>query len=72
MVKFPEYLRRIDERLNSESVGKHVGQSDVYDSPHVIPDRSRIPGSRGKGKDNPREGKGARWRVEEGLICLMV
>ena len=58
--KFAKYLMAVGEHLNSESIGKQFTQSDVYDGTQVILNQSRIPGSRGKGKDNDREGKGAR------------
>ena len=51
----------IDEHLKSDSIERQFGQADVYDGTQVILNHSRIPGSRGKGKDNAREGKGARW-----------
>ena len=57
--KFHKYLRGIDEHLNSQSIGKQCAQAGGYDSTKVILNQSRIPASRGKGKDNDREGKGA-------------
>ena len=54
-----KYIRTIDEHLNSESIDGKFGQSDVYDSTQVIMNSHRIPGSRSKGKDNTRDGKGA-------------
>ena len=38
--KFPKYLRRIEERLNSESVEKQFGRADVYDSTGNPPPQS--------------------------------
>ena len=58
--QFSKYLRRVDGHLNSESVEKQFGQSDVYDSTAEIFNRNRFPGSRAKGKDNARSSKGAR------------
>ena len=60
--KFSKYIRRIEERLNSGPIEKKFVEADVYDSTAVILNRNRIPGSRGKGKDNARGGKGARWK----------
>ena len=37
-------------------------KADVYDNTTAILNRNRITGSRGKGKDNARDGKGARWK----------
>ena len=37
-----------------------MGKSDVYDGTQAILNRSLIPGSRGNGKDNDREGNCAR------------
>ena len=47
--------------MDSERIAKQFGQSDVYASTKIIMNIYRIHGSRSKGKDNPREGKGARW-----------
>ena len=58
----PEYLRRVDGHLNSESVEKQLGQAGVYDSTAVIFNRNRVPGSRAKVKDNARDSKGDRWK----------
>ena len=57
--KFANYIRTVDEHLNSEPIEKQIGQADVYDGTQVILNNYRIPGSRAKGKDNAREGKGA-------------
>ena len=54
--KFEKYIRAVDDHLNSESIEAKFAQSDVCDSTHVILNRNRTPGSRGKGKDNAREG----------------
>ena len=44
----------------------------MFTGTHVVLNKSRIPGSRGKGKDNAREGKGARWKgLEEKQISQM-
>ena len=61
-VGFPQYLRRLGERLNSEPIGKQVGPSDVYDSCDVMLNRNLDPCSMTKGKDNDREGSGTRWQ----------
>ena len=58
--KFPNYIRPIEERLDSECIGEQFGQSGVYDGTQVIMNIYRIPGSGSKDKDNPREGLGAR------------
>ena len=46
--KFPKYLRREDEHLNSESIEKKSGQSDVYDSTSAIPPIKIGPQARGR------------------------
>ena len=51
--------------MNSECVKIQVGQSGVYDSMRSILNSNRIPGSRAKGKDNPREGKGSLWEGQQ-------
>ena len=48
--KFAIYTRTIDGHLNSESVEKQFGQSNVYDGTQVISNNYRIPGSRAKVK----------------------
>ena len=58
--KFPKYLRREDEPVNSESIERQFRHSDVYYSTAAILNRDRAPCSRAKGKGNGREGKGAR------------
>ena len=62
--KIPKYLRRVAGRLNSESVGKQVGQSDVRVSNAAILNHNRAPCTRTKGKDNARDSKGARWKFQ--------
>ena len=57
--KFANYISTIDEHFYSKSIKKQYGQADVYDGTQVILNNYRIPGSRAKGKDNAREGKGA-------------
>ena len=52
----------ICELSDSEPIGKQFAQSDIYDGARVILNQSRIPCSVGKGKDNAREGKGARFQ----------
>ena len=59
--KFRKYLGRVDGRLCSESIEKQFAPSDVYYSTASIVNHNRSPGSRAKGKDNARAGKGARW-----------
>ena len=54
--KFAKCVMTIGEHLNSKSTKKKFGRSDVYDITHAILHRNRIPDSRGKGKDNDREG----------------
>ena len=51
--------------MNSKCVEKQFGQSDVYDSTQMILNSYRAPGSRAKGTDNPREGKGARLKGQQ-------
>ena len=48
------------EHLDADGLEIQFGRSDVYDSTQVIMNSYRVPGSRSKGKDNTREGKGAR------------
>ena len=60
-----KYIRAIDAHLNSECIAKQLRQADVYDIAHVILNRNRILGSRGKGNDNDREGKDARWEGKQ-------
>ena len=55
-----KYLKRVDGNINSESVYRQFGQSDVYDNSIVIHNRIRAPGSRARGKGNARDGKGTR------------
>ena len=63
--KFANYLRTIGEHLDYGSIEKQFGQSDVYDGTQVILNNYRTPGSRAKGKDNDREGKGARRKGQQ-------
>ena len=65
--KFHEYLARVDEHINSEPLDSKFGQSDVYDNYEAILNRNRVPGSRARGKDNARYGKGTRWECQRGL-----
>ena len=55
------YLMTIEDHLDTDGIEKQFGQSDVFDGTQVIMNSGRIPGSRSKGEDNPRHGKGARW-----------
>ena len=64
--EFPNYIRTIGEHLNTDGIEKQFGKADVYDGTQVIMNSSRIPGSRSKGKDNPRDGKGARRKGKQG------
>ena len=58
--RFPKYLKRAAERLNSESIDRKFGQSDVYDNSIAILNRNRAPGSWAGVKDNARDEKGTR------------
>ena len=53
---FAKFIRAIDELPNSDSAEKQFGQADVYDNAQIISNTTRIPGSRAKGKVNPRDG----------------
>ena len=60
--EIPKYLKRVDGHLNSESIDRQFGKSDVCDNYIEILNRNRVPGSRAIGKDNARGGKGTRWK----------
>ena len=62
--KISKYLRTVDGHLNSESVEKQIGQSDVYDSTAAVLNRNRGPGSRDTCKDNARDSKLASWKCQ--------
>ena len=51
--------------MDAGSIEKQFGIADVYDSTQVILNHNRIPGARGKCKDNAREGKIARRKGKQ-------
>ena len=59
--KFAKYIMAVDEHLDSESIGVQFRKAEVYDGTQAVLNQCRIPGARGKGKDNDREGKRACW-----------
>ena len=58
---FPNFIRAVGGHLDSERIEKQFGHADIYYITQVIMNSYRIPDSSSKGKDSPREGKGARW-----------
>ena len=63
--KTPQFLKRGDGLLNSESMGKQFGQSDVYDNSAIKLNRNRIPCSRARGGNSARKGK---WTGRKGQM----
>ena len=61
---FAGSVRTADELPNSDPTKKQFGNADVYDNTQIILNSTRNPGSRAKGKCNPRDcgkrGKGTR------------
>ena len=56
---FSMFLRHIGEYLNTDSIGKQFGESDVNDNAKLnLANISRIPGSRGKGNARDDRGNG--------------
>ena len=63
---FGRFLRTIGGLLNTDPIEKQFGKADVYDNSQIIStDNSRIPGSRAKGKGNPRDGANEENELEE-------
>ena len=66
----PIFLKREEELLNSDAVGRQVGSSGVYDVSEISLSRHRVPGSLVRNdKNNAREGKGTGRKGQREANC---